>query len=264
MSGLRVAVSGALGRMGAALLDAMAGRDDVEPVCLIDSPDRIGRGPGAAQIPPRFGALRISHALDAPADVVVDFSTPGGLEARLAECLAARVPLVSGTTGLDGALSARLKEAARAIAVLHSPNMSMGVNVLYDLAGRAASALRGVAEVEIAEVHHDRKADAPSGTAKELLKAVLGRAEPGAARLMHGREGACGARGKGEIGIHSLRGGTVTGEHTVYFFLRNERIEITHRAENRSIFAEGALWAALKIAPAPPGLYTFRDLLERG
>ncbi len=264
MSKFRIAVSGAMGRMGAAVVSAALESGEFEIGMLLEDARHPSCGKDAAEALSnrRLAGLRIESGFKGGADAIVDFSSPQGLSARISECVEARIPLVSGTTGLDAALSRRLAEASARIPVMHSPNMSLGVNLMYSLVESAAKALSGRAETEIAEIHHDKKADAPSGTAGEILRRVLAASGAGsAAPVLHGREGAGKRRTRDEIGVHALRGGTVTGEHTVYFFMEGERIEITHRAENRSIFAHGALWAAKRLAASPAGLHTFAGLM---
>ncbi len=191
------------------------------------------------------------------ADVVVDFSHRAmlaGVEAFIAQTRAA---LVSGTTGYDDGDMARLQALSHKAAVIHSANYSIGVAALRHLASHAARLLEGF-DIEIVETHHNKKADAPSGTAKMLLAAVDPEAR---ADVVYGREGMTGARKPTEIGIHAVRGGTVAGTHTVHFFGQEEEVSLTHRASSRRIFAEGAVEAARRIAGRPAGMYTFDDLL---
>jgi 4-hydroxy-tetrahydrodipicolinate reductase len=260
---LNIAISGVLGRMGRILVADVLAAKDLALADLLEfsgHPD-MGSDAGQALGLPALTGRTVADTLTGKPDVLVDFSTPDGFLARLEGCAEAGVPCVSGTTGLSPAQDKRLDALAQAVPVLHSHNMSVGANLLMGLAESATRALAGDVDVEIVEAHHGRKEDAPSGTALSLLEAVqraLG--NPGPA--VHGRQGRPGPRPPGEIGVHALRGGTVTGEHTVYLLLKNERIELTHRAEERSIFTKGALWAARKIAALPAGRYTMKDLLE--
>ena len=178
----------------------------------------------------------------------------------LEEALKRQLPLVIGTTGLNAEQEAMIREAAQKLPIVWANNFSTGVTVLTRLARQAALVLGDDFDIEITETHHRMKADAPSGTAKALLKAV----DPkGQHEVVHGREGRPGARGH-EIGMHALRGGTVAGEHSVFFFGSMEELELRHRADSRQIFAQGALRAARFAAEAAPGLYDMEDVLFGG
>ena len=193
-------------------------------------------------------------------DVLVDFSAPGALQASLDRAVSGAIPILIGTTGLDELADRRIAAAARDIAVLRAPNTSLGVALLADLAERAAKVLGPEWDVEIAETHHRMKADAPSGTALMLGDAVAnGRGTPLTAE--RGRDGTRLKRQSGAIGFASLRGGTVAGDHDVLFLGPDERLVLSHRAENRMIFARGALAAARFLVGRPAGLYTMRDVI---
>ena len=193
-------------------------------------------------------------------DVAIDFSYPGNLQMLLECALRRKLPLVIGTTGLSDEQGDMIRAASKAIPIVWADNFSTGVTVLCRLAKMAAQALSGDFDIEITETHHNQKADAPSGTAKMLLRAV----DPqGEYTVMNGREGRPGKRGK-EIGMHALRGGTVAGEHSVHFFGQMEEIELRHRADSREIFARGALRAAAFAVGAEPGLYNMEDVLFGG
>jgi 4-hydroxy-tetrahydrodipicolinate reductase len=191
------------------------------------------------------------------ADVVIDFSLPVGL-AELAR-LAARqnVALVSGTTGVKD--TSMLDDAASRIPVLWAPNMSIGIQVLSHIVAEAVRRLGPGFDVEITEVHHRAKVDAPSGTAVRLAEAVR---EVRALRSVTGRDGIVGARSNDELGIFALRGGDVIGDHTVHLLGAGERIELTHRATNRDLFAHGALRAARWLSGQKPGRYSLANVLE--
>lgn len=233
----RVVLWGANGRMGRAIRNASASDPTVDVVAC------VGRG-----APPEPGG-------DV---VVVDFSSPEGFDRALAWSRANGAPFVSGTTGLSESQLAALDAAATDIPVLLAPNTSLGVAVTRALVRAAAAALPTSFEPEIVEVHHHRKVDAPSGTAVALAEAIETARD---VKRVHGREGAVGARQTDELGVHALRGGDVVGEHTVYFFGQGERVEITHRATDRAIFARGAMAAARWIATRAPGSYTMDDVL---
>jgi 4-hydroxy-tetrahydrodipicolinate reductase len=193
-------------------------------------------------------------------DVLIDFSAPEALEASLERALSSGVPLLVGTTGLDDLAGRRIAKAAEEIAILRAANTSLGVALLSDLVERAARALGASWDIEILEMHHRNKADAPSGTALALGQAAA-RGRGGAAREERARDGTGLKREEGAIGYASLRGGTVPGEHDVIFAGPEERLILSHRAENRMIFARGALAAARFLAGRPAGLYSMRDVI---
>ena len=232
---------------------------------------RLGRmGQAIARVLPEMGA-ELAGGTDAsedPAplarasDVLVDFSAPVALEAHLAAARAARTPLVIGTTGLARAHHAAIDAAAGEIAVLQTGNTSLGVALLGRLVREAAARLGADWDIEIVEMHHRAKVDAPSGTALMLGEAAA--AGTGAALndvAVLGRAGLTGARAGGTIGFASLRGGTVVGDHQVIFAGEGERVELSHRADDRAIFARGAVRAALWLAQQPPGRYTMDAVL---
>lgn len=191
------------------------------------------------------------------ADVCVDFSGVGALAQVIAYAKRTKTPLVSGTTGLTEPDFAALRELSESVPVIWTANYSTGVAVMRRMLREYAQVLADW-DKEIVELHHNQKVDAPSGTAKLLLQAL----DPdGEALVLHGREGLCGKRKQEEIGVFSLRGGTVAGEHTVYFFGEDESLEITHKASSRKIFAAGALKAAEVLAKKPAGFYSLEDLL---
>ena len=197
-------------------------------------------------------------ALEADADVLLDFSQPGALPAVAAYVRRTGTPLLSGVTGYTPEQMDALRALGQAAPVLWAANYSLGVAVLCRALSAAAAALGPEYDIELTECHHNQKADAPSGTAKLLLQAV----DPaGALTPVYGREGWTGARPKGEIGVHALRGGTVAGTHTVYFLGPDEELEFTHRAASRQVFASGALHMARRLPPMPRGFYDIQTLL---
>lgn len=201
-------------------------------------------------------------ALVSASDVLVDFSSPKALQANLDACIAANKPIVIGTTGLEEAHHAAIDAAATKIPVLQTGNTSLGVNMLAALVEQAASKLGDDWDIEIVEMHHRHKVDAPSGTAKLLGEAAArGRGIDLAANSESGRDGITGAREKGAIGFAALRGGSVAGDHTVIFASDEERIELTHRAENRMIFARGAVKAAGWLVGQRAGRYGMDGVL---
>lgn len=193
-------------------------------------------------------------------DVLIDFSAPGALEASLDRALSAGIPILIGTTGLDGTGERLIAEAAQKIPLLRAPNTSLGVALLAELVERAAKVLGPDWDIEISETHHRMKSDAPSGTALLLGEAAAaGRGTKLASEK--GRDGTSLKRERGAIGFASLRGGTVAGEHDVLFLGPEERVILSHRAESRAIFARGALAAARFLVGKPAGLYSMRDVV---
>ena len=198
-------------------------------------------------------------ALDVPgtADLIIDFSYPGNLDAILERARRDGAAVLIGTTGFTGEQLAQIRAASADLRIMWSSNYSVGVAVLRRALAMVAPALRDSFDIEIVETHHSQKVDAPSGTAKMLLSAV----DPdGAFDRVYGREGVTGARGH-EIGIHALRGGTVAGEHSVFFFGQDETLEFKHSATSRRIFAAGAMRAARFVLGQPAGLYGMDDVL---
>lgn len=201
-------------------------------------------------------------ALAKAADVLIDFSSPKALVANLGAAVAAGKPILVGTTGLDADHHRSIDDAANHVAVLQTGNTSLGVTLLARLVQEAAARLGNDWDIEIVEMHHRMKVDAPSGTALLLGEAAArGRGISLADHSERGRDGHTGARQPGAIGFASLRGGTVAGDHSVIFAADNERIEIVHRAENRAIFAKGAVRAADWLTRQPAGRYTMDQVL---
>ena len=196
-------------------------------------------------------------------DVLVDFSAPAALQASLDRAIAANTPILIGTTGLSEEHKAAIEQAAAKVAVIQAPNTSLGINLLRDLVEQAATRLGPDWDVEILEMHHRNKVDAPSGTALMLGQSAAkgrGKTLPDLARF--DRFGEPHAREAGTIGFASLRGGSVAGEHVVILAADGERLELGHRADSRMIFAHGALAAARFLAGKPAGLYSMRDVIE--
>jgi 4-hydroxy-tetrahydrodipicolinate reductase len=256
---MRVAVVGANGRMGRAVVRLAVTAGD-EVTCAVGAGD-VGRDAGelAGVTPIGTAVVDGLAALEhAKADVVIDFSAASVTQALLPIAAKAGFAIVSGTTGLSDAGRHALAEAAARVPVLWEPNMSMGIFLLSKLVAQAVTAL-GDWEIEIVETHHHDKIDAPSGTALRLAE-VAARARTGT-RLLHGRQGTPGARTKEEIGMHALRGGDVLGDHTVHLLGGGERIELTHRATSRDVFAHGALHAARWLVGKQPARYGLGDVL---
>lgn len=195
-------------------------------------------------------------------DVAIDVSQPAGTARMAAAALATGTPVVVGTTGHSPAELAALRDAAQKLAILVAPNFSIGVNLLFWLTQRAVESLGKEFRVEILELHHELKKDAPSGTAQKLGEIVArARGQTYAEVVRHGRHGLSRERRPEELGMHAIRGGDITGEHTVYLIGPGERLELTHRAAGRDIFARGALRAARWLAGQPAGWYEMADAL---
>ncbi|SEV96265.1 4-hydroxy-tetrahydrodipicolinate reductase [Luteibacter sp. 329MFSha] len=256
---IRLAISGASGRMGLALLDLVRDDDRFELVQAIVSSGSPRLGKSAYG---DVSALRFSDWSESQsADVVIDFSGPDGLGAALAYCESSGASLVTGTTGLSAEIEDHLAKAAERIAVLRAANFSLGVAVLTRLLREAAAALPGW-DLDIVEAHHGRKEDAPSGTALALgHAAAAGRGATLDELAVYTREGRPGARKAGTIGFAVVRGGDIVGEHQAWLMGQGERIELGHRATDRSIFARGALEAAAWIAGRAPGTWTIEDVI---
>ena len=234
-------------------------RTDQQPLRLaLVAPDgHMGRAIAAAVSEDDSFAIDQDHG-----DVLVDFSAPAALPASLDRAHAAGIPILIGTTGLDDLATRRLEEAARSIAVLRAANTSLGVALLSELTERAAMVLGSGWDIEIVEMHHRNKADAPSGTALALGEAAAaGRRTSLRSSMEAGRSGTGLRRAEGSIGFASLRGGTVAGDHDVVFAGPEERLILSHRAESRMIFARGALAAARFLHGKPAGLYSMRDVI---
>ena len=261
MSRIRIAIHGAAGRMGQRLV-AMAQADpDLGLVAAIDAPTHPRQGEDAGLVA-GIGAtgVRLASALEAPADVVIDFSVAKAVDAITATCLEKRIPLVVATTGLDDAQTARLRAAAQEIPLVWSPSMSLAVNLTMRLAELAAQALKDKnADVEILERHHRFKEDSPSGTALKFGQIIAG--VMGQTVHRHGRHGRPGARPHEEIGYHAIRVGDNPGEHTIVFAMLGEVVELTVRATNRDCYALGALAAAKFVVGRAPGLYGMDHVL---
>jgi 4-hydroxy-tetrahydrodipicolinate reductase len=262
---MRIALHGATGRMGKEIVRLVhenreRGDQIVGAIAARDAPEQ---GSDLGEIA-GIGHLGVSVTADHAvgllgADVAIDFSAAGAVIALTRAVRRAKVALVSGTTGLDSAGAAALGDASEVAPVLWAANMSLGIEAVAQMARAAIAALGDDYDIEILETHHRHKVDAPSGTALRLAEAVR-EARPDLV-LRYGREGAAGPRKKSELAVVALRGGDVIGDHTIYLMGPSERIEITHRATQRDLFARGALRAARWLIGKKPGRYSLRDLL---
>jgi len=266
---VRIAIAGASGRMGQALIEATLDDSRVRLVAALDMPGSAVLGRDAGERFGRVSNVRVETDIASAlrkADVLIDFTRPAGTLAHLAACEQAGIAAVIGTTGLDDEAKARIARHADTIPVVLAPNMSVGVNVLAKLVREAAALLGTGYDIEILEMHHRHKVDAPSGTALALGEAAA--AGAGLAlrdHAVYAREGVTGERKTGTIGFAALRGGDVVGEHTVIFAGGGERLELSHRATSRRNFAVGALRAAAFVAEKrrnrEAGLFDMRDVL---
>ena len=249
-----IGIFGAAGRMGRAIAQVAADAG----LGIAGGTDRDGVG----EIAPGIAITTDPLALAERSDVLIDFSVPGALSVHLDVCIAANKPILIGTTGLEAVHHALIDEAAAMIPVLQTGNTSLGVNLLAALVEQAAAGLGDDWDIEIVEMHHRHKVDAPSGTALLLGQAAAhGRGITLSDHSERGRDGITGARASGAIGFAALRGGSVAGDHQVIFATEGERIEIGHRAENRTIFARGAVKGAQWLIGQSVGRYDMKGVL---
>jgi 4-hydroxy-tetrahydrodipicolinate reductase len=255
----RVLLVGAGGRMGQTLVRALEGERELKLAAALE---HAGHARLGEEIAPGVKLQSDVRAACAQADVAIDFSLPESTLALVEAAEARGVGLVIGTTGLDVAGEARIARAAERIAIVRAANFSIGVTLLLELVAEAAKKLEGY-EIDLLEMHHDRKIDAPSGTALALARAAAAaRGQDLQHAAVYARHGITGKRDPNAIGIQALRIGDSVGEHTVYFAGPGERIELTHRALSRDNFAQGAVRAARWLAGRAPGLYGMRDVLS--
>lgn len=262
---IRTVVVGAAGRMGRMLVANILASDDLTLAGAIDwsgSPD-LGKDAGLLAGCAECGIPVTASLKDVlkNADAVIDFST-GDVVADAAAAVAAGCSIVIGTTALDSEGKTRLAELARNGRIVFASNMSIGVNLLFSMVGKIAATLGDDYNIEIIEMHHNQKKDAPSGTAVTLAERICEATGRDYDKdVAHGRQGMVGARTKREIGMHAVRGGDVVGDHTVIYAVNGERIELTHKASSRNTFAVGALRAVRFLGNARPGLYDMQDVL---
>jgi 4-hydroxy-tetrahydrodipicolinate reductase len=245
---MNIIISGVLGRMGKTLAQA-AKASGIEVVCGVDAALTMQTAD--------FPLVKTCEKVPMKADVIIDFSVAENLQTLLDYALRTETALVLCVTGYSQQQLSDIKKASKQIPILQSANMSFGIQVLAQLAASAARVLGDDFDIEIVEKHHNHKVDSPSGTALMLSEAI-GKERYGLSPVF-GRHGKIGVREKREIGIHAVRGGNVSGEHEVGFYGDAEEIILTHRAENRALFARGALRGAAFLIKQPPGLYTLKD-----
>jgi 4-hydroxy-tetrahydrodipicolinate reductase len=263
---IRAVVCGAAGRMGGRIIALMREAGDFALAGAVERADHpaLGRdagevaGIGKAGVPIGPDLAQVARS----GQVGFDFTAPEAAIANIAKAADAGLAMVVGTTGMTPEALARARDLARRIPLLVAPNMSVGVNVMYTLLAQAAAKLGDEYDVEVSEIHHHFKADAPSGTAVKMAQVIAGALGRDLDQVgVFGRKGMVGERKPQEIGVHALRGGDIAGEHTVIFAGMGERVEITHRAHSRDNFARGALRAARWLAGKPAGLYDMGDAL---
>ena len=251
---INVVLCGALGKMGRIVADEIFADDELNLSAAVEASDHEGLGTSinGAVVTHDFGNA-VSKG-----DIVVDFTNHEAALEHITASAAAGKPIVVGTTGFSAEELEKARGFAHTIPLLISPNMSAGVNLLFKITRDVAKVLSDF-DIEITEIHHNQKKDAPSGTAAKIAEVL--REVRRDALLVHGREGMTGARQPEEIGVHSLRGGDVVGEHTVIFAGNGERLELTHRAHSRRTFARGAIKAIKFLLNKDPGFYTMQDVL---
>jgi 4-hydroxy-tetrahydrodipicolinate reductase len=263
----RVAVHGAAGRMGRNILKVLIADKGATLVSAIDRDGSATLGQDAGVLVGGHEPLGVALTASLEdglerAEVVIDFSLPDAAKALFHACAVRRIAAVVGTTGLDASARAALDALSKVAPVVVAPNYSVGVNALWALAAQAVRLLGPEYDIEIVELHHRHKVDAPSGTAVRLTEIVAqARGLDPAQAVRAGRAGQVGPRTDGEIGVHALRGGDVVGDHTLVLCGPGERIELTHRAQSRDIYAIGAVRAAHFIVGRPPGVYDMADVL---
>ena len=263
---IKLVMAGAAGRMGKIILQ-MAGRD--KAFKIVGGIEERGHASLGQDLGPVLGrdlmGVKITQDATAAlktADVLIDFSHFSALPGNLEAAVKTHTACVIGITGIPAPMLRQVQTVSRKIPIVQSPNMSLGVNLLFKLAAIAGKALDESYDLEILEIHHRMKKDAPSGTALKLLEILLkARGRNLKKDVIYGREGETGARAKGKIGVFALRGGDVVGDHTVSFFGDGERIELVHKASSREAFARGALLAAKFLAKKKPGLYHMQHVL---
>ena len=264
---LKVAITGAMGRMGRALMQYAHDNDGVEIFGATERREHPNIGQDIGRL--LFGEpLDLSLEYDLRntllgVNAIIDFTTPDATLVNLGAAVENQIPIIIGTTGFDDKQLEQLRELGEQTRTVFSPNMSVGVNLLWKLAAMAADALGEEYDAEIVETHHRKKADSPSGTALRLAESVAGAWEREAVDIVdHGRVGVIGDRPYGRIGMHAVRGGDIVGEHTLSFFGPGEEFFIGHRATSRENFVKGAFRAAMFLQNAQNGIYSMLDVLK--
>ena len=264
---IRAIVPGVAGRMGKRIIEiisetegiSIAGGTEIKGSILIGKDLGVETGIGANNIPISDSLENISNS----GDVIIDFTTPEASMGNLKAAILNKKDMVIGTTGLSNKQLDEIKKASNNVRIVYAPNMSVGVNVLFKLIKEAAAVLGKGYDIEIIEAHHRYKKDAPSGTAVKIAEILASETNRDISKAgVYGRKGMIGERTDQEIGIHVIRGGDITGDHTVMFCGMGERVQLSHIAHNRDNFANGAVRAALWLSDKEPGLYDMMDVLE--
>ncbi len=250
---IRILLNGCNGKMGQAITRTCELKDDLFVVAGVDQVKKEGTS---------YPVYQNAHDVNEAVDIIIDFSHPSALEGILSYAVAKNLPIVVATTGLTEDHKKLMEKASQSIPVLLSANMSLGINLLLDLVKRATKMLHGTFDIEIVEKHHNQKIDAPSGTALAIADAVNSALSGNQMKYVYDRHSTMQKRTRDEIGIHSVRGGTITGEHTILFCGNDEMIEIKHTAFSKDLLAEGALKAAAFLADKAPGYYKMQDIFE--
>lgn len=265
---IKLCISGALGKMGQTVAKLSFADKEFQVASALEHPNHkdLNKEYGTLL---QLGRLEVFVTSDREtsikhSDIVIDFSTPENTMELLKVCEKYQKPIVIGTTGFTDMQLKEIQSFSVRFPILQSPNMSLGVNILFYLVEKASIMLKDFFEVEISEIHHSKKKDSPSGTALQLKKIIQAIYNISETDIVYGREGFIGERPKQQLGIHAIRGGDVVGEHTVYFFSSGERIEISHKATSREIFAKGALIAAKWLQNQAAGFYTMKDVIGIG
>ncbi|MGF7056628.1 4-hydroxy-tetrahydrodipicolinate reductase [Brassicibacter mesophilus] len=250
---IKIIISGCNGKMGQVLSEQIFEFDDLKTVAGIDkNPKKVNNS---------YPVYEDIFDFNGDADIIIDFSNPNSISNLLKYGVSKNIPIVIATTGYSDNHITEIKNAANSIPIFFSANMSLGVNVIVNLAKKAAPILNGSFDIEIIEKHHNKKVDAPSGTAYMIANAINNELK-NSKSYVFGREGKSELRSQNEIGIHAVRGGTIVGEHSIIFAGIDEVIEIKHTATSKKIFAAGSINAARFLIDKKPGLYTMDDLFK--
>ena len=257
---LKVIVCGALGRMGREVISKINQRKDIELIGAVEAPEHPLLGKEIEK------EIKVTSKLENVIEkesIIIEFTTPSATLKHLKIAEKKKTPMVIGTTGFEEEEYERIERASNAIPIILSPNMSLGINLLYNIVEQITKILGEDFDKEIVEIHHRKKRDAPSGTAQRIAEIIAKVEGRNLSRVgIYGRKGVKREiRSKEEIGIHAIRGGSVVGEHTVLFAGEDERLEIIHKAESRGIFAQGAIMAAKFLVSKKQGLYDLQDVL---
>lgn len=261
---INIAVNGVCGRMGLRIAELVAEDVNLKLVSAleVEGHQNIGKKLDSI-ISQGHNDIIISNVLDSLPDVLIDFTSPDSTMERLKTCKDNGIALVTGTTGLNSEQMEQINKASHKIPCLFSPNMSIGVNLLFSLVETVSKVLSNESDIEIIELHHRHKKDAPSGTALKIAEKICSATDRDMEDVViYGRKGLSGERPRNQICIHSIRAGEIVGEHTVTFCNGGERLELIHKAQTRDAFAFGAVRAAKFLAKKPPGLYKMEDALN--